>query len=349
VKGRAVTSNDAPGDLAKNPELPTEQVGGATAVSPAPAPASRRKAPATASTMDELIFLSGRPPLNEFLGFIATQYTDPQSLNLRSLSDEWRAANKRVQQLEAAEAGWADNPTIAPTDASLNSLRDQVLNDPLFQRSSPFVPVELGVVELDRLVVHQKHINLSYVRGLEATLGDNPNPGQIFRFCLPVGHPNTPLKAMRIAQNSYVFVSPSNDFRFLDSAVLTRDQLKDFSSPGQIANVVGLVVGFSANYFMAIHVDNRLILHNGSHRAFALRELGVTHAPCAIMKVTHPEELTVTAPENVHQNRERYLTAPRPPVLKDYFDPQLRKVLEIPRKLRQVKISFGVEAIDVPA
>jgi hypothetical protein len=37
------------------------------------------------------------------------------------------------------------------------------------------------------------------------------------------------------------------------------------------------------------------------------------------------------------------------PVLKDYFDPKLRKLVHVPRKLRQVKITFGVEQIDVSA
>jgi len=91
---------------------------------------------------DEWIFLSGRPPLQEFLGFVATQFTDPQSLDLGALTTEWLAANARVQQVEAAEAGWPDNPVIAPIDPALTALSDQVLNDPMFKRSSPF---SLGV------------------------------------------------------------------------------------------------------------------------------------------------------------------------------------------------------------
>jgi hypothetical protein len=298
--------------------------------------------------MDEWMFLTGRPPLQEFLGLVAAQYTDRQSLDLKALSDEWRLANNRVRELEAAEGGWADSPAITPIGRALKALRDEVLTDPLFQRSSLVVPVGLGVVELDRLIVHQTQINLSYVQTIKTSLGAKPNPEQVFRCCLPVGCPATPVRAMRVAQNSYVFVSPSNDFRFLDSAVLRPEQLKDFSTGSSIANVVGLILGFSVNHFTAIHVENRLILHNGNHRAFALRDLGVTHAPCAILEVTHPEELAVTAPEHVHQHPKLYLSVPRPPLLKDFFDPRLRKVLHAPRKLRQLKITFGVESINVP-
>lgn len=302
----------------------------------------------SAPAMEEWIFLTGRPPLQEFLGLVAAQYTDSQSFDLRALNAEWRLANSCVQELETAEGGWADNPKIAPIGRALKALSDEVLNDQSFQRSSYIVPIRLGVVELDRLVVHQTQINLSYIQTIKSSLGANPNPAQVFRCCLPVGQSAAaPLRAMRVAQNSYVFVSPSNDFRFLDSAVLRPDQLKDFSTGSSIGNVVGIMLGFSVNHFTVIHAQNRLILHNGNHRAFALRDSGITHAPCAILEVTHSEELAIMAPERVHQHPERYLSAPRPPILKDFFDPRLRKILQVPRRLRQVKITFGVESISV--
>jgi hypothetical protein len=35
-------------------------------------------------------------------------------------------------------------------------------------------------------------------------------------------------------------------------------------------------------------------------------------------------------------------------MLKDYFDPQLRKLVPVWRKSRQIKIEFGVDMVDVP-
>jgi hypothetical protein len=81
-----------------------------------PGKQSPTTAAAPAATTDEWKFLSGRPPLQEFLGFVATQFADPQSLDWGALTNEWRTANTRVQQLEAAEAGCADNAAIAPLD-----------------------------------------------------------------------------------------------------------------------------------------------------------------------------------------------------------------------------------------
>jgi hypothetical protein len=46
--------------------------------------------------------------------------------------------------------------------------------------------------------------------------------------------------------------------------------------------VVAIAVGYGANFLAAAHVEGRLILWNGSHRAYALRAAGHTHVPCLI-------------------------------------------------------------------
>jgi hypothetical protein len=55
------------------------------------------------------------------------------------------------------------------------------------------------------------------------------------------------------------------------------------------------------------------------------------------------------APSDVRKTPELYLQHPRPSVLKDYFDPRLRKLMDVPRSLQQVKVTFDVEVSDVPA
>ena len=132
----------------------------------------------------------------------------------------------------------------------------------------------------------------------------------------------------------------------MDSVILSPTQVSGYQQRGPAAGVVALVVGFTANCLSAIRVENRLILNNGSHRAFALRDMGITHAPCVIQTVSRREELPVVS-EPVSQEPDLYLKADRPPLLKDYFDQKLRKLAKVPRKSRQVKIVFGQEPIDV--
>jgi hypothetical protein len=269
--------------------------------------------------------------------------------DVRLLSDEWRAANDHVRELEGREAGVADAPTIAALPPELTALASRVQADPMLQRSFGIVSTSLGMVELERLVVFQKHINLAHVRRIQETLGPAPSREAIFRLCLPFDHPHPPYRCRRIAPNAWVFVSASDDFRFLEPTLLRADQILDYAPQGPIGGVIGLIVGYGSNYLNAIWAENRLILNNGSHRAFALRELGVTHVPCLIQHVSRQEELEVIASADLVQNLDLYLKAARPPMLKDYFDPELRKIIAVPCKLREIKVTFGVEQIDVPA
>jgi len=108
-------------------------------------------------------------------------------------------------------------------------------------------------------------------------------------------------------------------------------------------------VGFSANFLSVINAFGRLILHNGSHRAFALRELGINQAPCVIQHVYSREELNVVASDAVAERPDVFVGHKRPPMLKDYFDPKLRQILPVIRRLRQVTLKFQVEESYVPA
>ena len=91
------------------------------------------------------------------------------------------------------------------------------------------------------------------------------------------------------------------------------------------------------------------MLNNGSHRAFALRDLGITHVPCIMQRVSRRDELELVGSPDVQQNPDRYLKAARPPVLKDYFDPALRKIIPVVRKHLMARVSFGYEQGDIPA
>src|SRR2546421_9486401 len=122
---------------------------------------------ATQGKVDEHVFLVGRPPLTEYLGFIATLAVGGTDIPQGVVAAEWRKANDHVKNLEVAEAGLADNPTIGKIPQAQQPLVTQIFNDPIFKRSFQFVPTDIGLVELDRFVVYQKYINLKYVRDLQ--------------------------------------------------------------------------------------------------------------------------------------------------------------------------------------
>jgi len=298
---------------------------------------------------DEHVFLVGRPPIGEYLGFVQGLAINGHAVDLGELTEEWRKANDHVRALETTEAGIADAPPMRELPPDLAALATELMQNPMFRRVFRFVPSRIALVELDRLMVFQKNINLRYVEELKARLGHAPSPASTFRLALSLDRVEPPVRQMQGPQSLFSFLCPSNDLRFLEPVLLEPVQVSGFTSTGRPSKVIGLAVGFGSNYLNALHVDGRLILNNGSHRAYALRELGVKEVPCIVQTVTRRDELELVASGDFQQAPDRYLKAPRPPLLKDYFDPKLRKIVLVQRKNRLVRVQIAVEQSDVPA
>lgn len=295
----------------------------------------------------EMVVLTGRPSLRRFLRLVdrnAVAAHDPAAL-----AEDWKAARDHVRALEESEQYIADDPEIVPLGKEYEPLLVELLHDPTIRHNFNAVPTDVALVELDKLVVYQRHIDASFAQQLETSIGHAPSREQVFRACLPYDHPCPPVTWSRTRQGGYVFVSPSNDMRFLGALPLRADNLIGCTTRGTTVGVVGLAVGFGGNFLNAIHAGRRLILTNGSHRAYALRRLGFTHAPCIVQYAADRDDLELVASEEVRSDPEQYLTHPRPPLLRDYFDPKLSKRLSARRFNRQVTVRFEVDEVSVPA
>jgi hypothetical protein len=161
-----------------------------------------------------------------------------------------------------------------------------------------------------------------------------------------------PTSEVRVSQanmNVFAFTSASEDLRVLDVHLLAPSQVSGYVSPGSPVKELTVVVGFSPNFITALKIGNRLVLHNGSHRAFALRDLGVTHVPCLVQHISREDELEMVGAPDPKTFPERYLKSPRPSLLKDYFDPRLRKIVPVVRKHRLVQVQVAWQEGKVPA
>ena len=290
----------------------------------------------------EEVCLLGQPPLDDYLDFIRDMAVGGEKANRRTLVDEWRAANDYYYELETSEAGLADTVECRPLDPVLQPLADEVLADARCRVTFDTLPISFAMVELDKLVVCQTQVTRRFIDALKSRLGSSPEAEEIFRFCFPLGNPDASMHIRRLGSQRYLFSSESLDFRFHEPVLLQPDQISGYEPFGPIGVVVGLVVGFGSNFLNVIRDDHRAMLSNGYHRACALRELGITHAPCLVQTVTRRDELDLVAKRAVAANPRFYFKAPRPPLLKDFFDPKIRKVVPARRMLRMLEVSFEV-------
>ena len=300
------------------------------------------------STVYEEVWLLGQPPLRIYLDFVKETVIDGEKLDPKALTDEWRKANDYYHELEELEAGIADEAECFPLDAALTPLAAAVAASPHYRHTFDTLPTSFAMVELDRLIVYQTSVTHNFVQSLIAQIGSALDPASLFRICLPLEHPPAPVRAQKVGSRRYVFRSDSADFRFHRVAFLRPDQLQNYYSFGPIAGVAGVVVGFGSNFFNVIRADNRLLLHNGYHRACALRALGVTHVPCIVQTVTRLDELELTAKTVVVEHPDFYFKTARPPLLKDFFDPKIRKILPTRKLIRMIEVNVEVKDYLLP-
>jgi hypothetical protein len=301
-------------------------------------------APAAARATEQEMWLLGQAPLRKYLDFVEDLGIGPESANRVPLVQEWSAAAAYMEELEAREAGIADNAGCLPLGPELAPLADEVMRSARFTRTFNKLPARIAMVELAHLLVCQNHVTRSFVDRIKERLGPKPDPVALFNFCLPPEEGQAPVQIRSVGSRRYIFRSDSTDFRFHEPVLLEPRQLGDYAAFGAVAGALGLVVGYSCNFLNAVRDDDsgRLLLHNGYHRTCAMLELGITHAPCVVQTVTSRDELDLVAKPVVANDPGYFFNGPRPPLLKDFADPRLRKVLDVRKVSHIIELSFDV-------
>ena len=239
----------------------------------------------------EEVWLLGQPSLKKHLDYVKEKSIGGAQLANSQIVDERRAANDYYAELEVTEAGFCEQASISKLDPILQPLADRVTADARWQRAFTDLPTTFAVVELDRLIVTQLFVNLkSYGRthhqARELTQSTIP-----IRILFSAGPERSAGTMRRVGSSQFVFWSGSSVFRFHQAALLDPGQIQGYEPFGALGGVIGLMTGYGSNFLSAIKADNRLVLNNGYHRAYALRSLGLTHAPCIVQTVTRGEEL----------------------------------------------------------
>ena len=264
-----------------------------------------------------------------------------------ALIGEWRAAQARLADLTATQPGPAAEAAPAvPLPAWLDARLQAVLARPEVQASFSQVPVAPAWVEIDSLVAYQREIDLDKADAIAASLGPDPDLGRCFDLAFGVGEPASPAdwRLLRQKHSAWEFGSDSHDFRYLGARLFDPALLPDLAVDGRAVAAVALLLGYSANLVSVLRLGSRWVLHNGYHRVYALRRLGITRVPCLVEVLASTDELALVAAAEISEQVALYFHAPRPPCFRDFFDPALMRVHARPRLRRQVRLAVSVDS-----
>jgi len=296
------------------------------------------------------VLVVGRHPLQSYVRFVKSRGASGAKVSERQLVQDWREMQRSIAETNEREIGVADNPQFIPIPDEMIPTAEEARQQEATRRSLGRSPFQWWLVEIDRTVVFQPWVDLSFVREIQASVSKPVS--HLNHIRIASGHHMTKpvVNATQSSEDRFVFTSRSTDVRFLGTTLLDPASIQNGPSYGYATHVVAVFLGSGINCLSALHINNRLVLMNGTHRAYALREMGFTHVACLVTHAENEQEASGLLPQTVKQDEARFLAAPRPPLFKDYFDASVRKI--VPTKtasmLLKLKLKESKELIPTP-
>ncbi len=301
-----------------------------------------------ANDTDAYVALLGHPPIKEYLRFVKANAVDGQHLDDHDLLHDWRAANQRILEQQTTALEDVEVPELTPVSEELHQLAESKLEDPAIRRSIGVLPYQWTSVKLDQLIPWQRVANWTFVEHIQHSLSLRPTPEQLVDLIAGRTSVPSPLKVSALSASSFQFSSTSHDLRVLGAVPLDIENVSGYRPYGRAHSVLAVFVGFSANFMTAIYLRRRLVLLNGTHRACGLRSLRATHAPCLVYRINSDDDLDLVGLPGSRHDLERLAMTPRPPLLRDYFDPLLSKRFSVFKTRRLLQLDFTLTDFSIP-
>jgi hypothetical protein len=299
------------------------------------------------SKADDHLLLLGHPPASDFFQAMRNQMLGGEAVESADLVQEWRKARAWVRELEGRELGLADAVPLAALPEEMTQAAAGWLADPSIEHTHRLMQRRWVWLELDRIAVFQKRIDLTWVKAIQDHLGQAPDPVGIVNIAAGKDIAPLDIQVTRSSEDSYVLSCKSGELQFFGTKLLDPRLLPPRLNR-DVSQVVAAFVGFGMRAVSAVRYRGRVILTNGTHRAYALRDLGLSHVPCLLVDVDQSDEMELVGVGSARPLIEHCARMPRPPLFKDYFDPRLRKIVPLERTRHAIQVQITCNVLRIP-
>jgi len=279
--------------------------------------------------------------------YIQTNCTDEEIARLEEINRKWEIGQRIFQTLTEQEAGIQSTVDVRSISDVFNEKLKRIEQEPQFKNTYEKATHGFRMVEIDKLVTYQNGVYLDFVEKLLKELPRNPSEADLIDICLPLKKEYAPVLRLKSADSSYVYSSDSQDLRVIGSysRPIEKINLAEDTISGVPVRCLITLIGYGLPIVSVLDVNQMLVLFNGFHRLYALRYLGVTHVPVLVQQIPTLADLPGSCQAQWFYNLIAY---PRPPLMKDYFTPDLTiDTKTIPRK-KTIKVTISHETIDFP-
>lgn len=229
-------------------------------------------------------------------------------------------------------------PLVFETDQLPQDYLDQVAGTPAFAGAFQGTTWTFKQVEIDSLTSFQMYVDLDYATEMDRTLPTRPDELDIAKFCLPTAFPVQTSVNIDVVAQSITFVSHAPNMFVTGMGV-------NPSGP-QSPLGAGFNIGANPNYVTVVRFGSRLLLKNGYHRLYVLKQRGITSSPCVY---TETADFNQTGANRPGFFQREILMSPRPPNVADFFDETLSAEIKIRPSLHVIRIKaeqFPVPYVD---
>lgn len=315
---------------------------------------SNQDAAVTAAVLDadssfNQLYLYGLATRYEVYNHLRTQAIGVSEDEREKILSTWQVVQKKVADMKGNEANIASTIKISEVPAGHEEKIQSYTEHPAFKKAFTGMPIKIFIVEIDKLVGAQRTINLDYVKTFADSLQAKPTMDQLLDLCVCPNRADTPVKHLELNPNLHMFSSPNTDLRFLGGfkKPIEESDIQFAEGGGIPIDALMLFVGYGTSTINAFLVNNdRVVLNNGFHRVYALRAAGIKEIPIAVQTVSN---FILEMPPVIAGIQREYLCGdPRPPILKDYFDPHLTIQLKAKNRIKIVMAQAQVNQVDIP-
>lgn len=300
------------------------------------------------NAFEEQLFLFAFATQAEVLRHLRTEAAPSDRVRLEEIMELWSGRQARVVELLEREKGVSETIRAESLPAEAQERLRAIASEALFRKTFQDHPVSFELVEIDKLVAPQRTVNLAYCREVSAALPPSLTLNDLLTVCLePTPSSRPPIQHLELHGNTHMFSSPSADVRFLNSVVreVRPDDVAHAESGGLPTTAVLAFVGYGCSTINVYRVGERTILNNGFHRVYALRSLGVTRIPVAAQHISDAHR---ELPPSILGLPTAYLLhAPRPVLVKDFFEPGFTIALKVRKRIRAIKVTVSASRYDV--
>jgi hypothetical protein len=299
-------------------------------------------------TVQKILYLYGATSQAELTNFVRSQCVIRSEDEFERIMHEWRRAAAKFASLASDITERPEEISTEEIPSKYQNQLERISNEALFRKSFALWPYYFRMVEVDKLVAPQRYVNLDYGQKLGSLIPDQPSTEFLIDFCLKKSSTAPPPAELQLAPNVYAYRSESTDFRFLGGfpKKLTDEDIKYCLQGGEPVAAMILFVGYGAPAVNAYRIGNRIILNNGFHRLFALRQKGIRMVPLVVQEISN---WNLELPQIIAGLPASYLvTDVRPSLVKDFLDREISRELLMKGRDRSVQIQWNINQVDIP-